>query len=79
MTFADYDFDEGARIHEHHHREEEVYHVLEGEVEICVGGTPHLARPGLATIVPADTTHSVTALTSGRLMIVDYPSIPDLD
>ena len=78
MTFAHYDFDEGARIHEHHHGEEEVYHVLEGQVEITIAGTRHIAEPGLAAIVPADTAHSVRALTSGRLMIVDYPSIPDL-
>jgi quercetin dioxygenase-like cupin family protein len=78
MTFAHYDFDQGARIHEHHHGEEEVYQVLEGQVEITIAGRTHIAEPGLAAIVPADTLHSVVALTSGRLMIVDFPAIPTL-
>lgn len=78
MTFAHYDFDAGASIHEHRHREEEVYQVLEGQVEITIGDQSHLAEPGVAAIVPADTLHSVKALTNGRLLIVDYPSLPHL-
>ena len=33
MTFAHYDFTSGASIHEHFHPEEEVYEVVEGELE----------------------------------------------
>jgi len=78
MTFAHYDFDAGASIHEHHHGEEEVYQVLEGQVEVTLGGHTYLAKPGLAVIVPADVPHSLRALTNGRLLIVDYPAIPSL-
>jgi quercetin dioxygenase-like cupin family protein len=37
-TFARYEFDAGASIHEHFHPEEEVYEVVEGELEIRIGG-----------------------------------------
>lgn len=78
MTFAHYDFDAGAEIHEHHHPEEEVYEVLAGEIEIVIDGERHIARPGLAAIVPADVRHFVRALTDGRLIVIDHPARPEL-
>jgi len=77
MTFAHYEFDRGASIHEHFHPEEEVYEVLEGALEITIDGTPHAARPGLVAIVPANARHSVKALTNGRLIVIDQPARRD--
>jgi quercetin dioxygenase-like cupin family protein len=73
MTFAHYDFKRGASIHEHFHPEEEVYEVIDGELEITIDGVAQIARPGIVAIVPADTRHSVKALTDGRAIIVDHP------
>jgi hypothetical protein len=33
MTFAHYDFKRGSSVHEHSHPQEEVYEVIEGELE----------------------------------------------
>jgi unsaturated pyranuronate lyase len=73
MTFAHYEFVRGASIHEHFHPQEEVYEVIEGELEITIEGTAQIARTGLVAIVPSGTRHSVRALTDGRAIIVDYP------
>ena len=78
MTFAHYEFDRDATIHEHFHPEEEVYEVLEGELEITIDGVPHAARPGLVAIVPASARHLVRALTDGRVIVVDHPARPEL-
>jgi len=78
MTFAHYEFDRDASIHEHFHPEEEVYEVVEGELELTVDGETCIAKPGLVAIVPANVTHSVKALTNGRVIIIDHPSRPDL-
>lgn len=77
MTFAHYDFARGASIHEHFHPQEEVYEVIEGELELTIDGVAHLARPGLVAIVPSGVRHSVKALTDGRAIIVDYPARPE--
>jgi quercetin dioxygenase-like cupin family protein len=77
MTFAHYDFERGSSIHEHFHDEEEVYEVIEGELEIIVDGVPQIARPGLVAIVPANVRHAVKALTDGRVIVVDHPARPD--
>ncbi|MCU1241379.1 MAG: hypothetical protein JWO71_2105 [Candidatus Acidoferrum typicum] len=73
MTFAHYDFARGSSIHEHHHPQEEVYEVIEGELEVTIDGTARIARAGVVAIVPSNMRHSVKALTDGRAIIVDYP------
>lgn len=73
MTFAHYDFTQGASIHEHFHTQEEVYEVIAGELEITIGGVSGIARPGTVAIVPANIPHSIKALTDGRAIVIDYP------
>src|SRR5580693_4155248 len=74
MTFAHYNFKRGASIHEHFHPQEEVYEVIEGELEVTIDGVAQIAGAGLVAIVPADARHSVKALTDGRAIIVDHPA-----
>jgi quercetin dioxygenase-like cupin family protein len=74
MTFAHYDFKRGASIHEHFHPQEEVYEVIEGELEITIDGVAQIAGPGLVAIVPANARHSAKAITDGRAIVVDYPA-----
>jgi quercetin dioxygenase-like cupin family protein len=78
MTFAHYDFTRGASIHEHFHPQEEVYEVIEGELEVTIDGVSQIARPGMVAIVPGNARHSVKALTGGRAIIVDYPRRPEV-
>ena len=77
MTFAHYDFKKGASIHEHFHPEEEVYEVIEGELELTIDGVAQIARAGVVAIVPGNARHSVRALTDGRAIIVDHPRRAD--
>jgi quercetin dioxygenase-like cupin family protein len=73
MTFAHYDFKRGSSIHEHFHPQEEVYEVIQGELELTIDGVKQIARPGVVGIVPSNVPHSVKALSDGRAIIVDYP------
>jgi quercetin dioxygenase-like cupin family protein len=77
MTFAHYEFTAGATVHEHSHPQEEVWQVVEGELEIDVGGDVRIAGPGVAAIVLPNVRHAVKALTNGRAIVVDYPLRPD--
>ncbi len=77
MTFAHYEFTRGAAIHEHFHPEEEVYHVIEGELEVTIDGVTQVARKDIVAIVPGNVRHSVKALSDGRVIIVDYPRRPE--
>jgi quercetin dioxygenase-like cupin family protein len=79
MTFAHYEFVRGSTIHEHFHPQEEVYEVIEGELELTIDGVAQIARAGMVGIVPSNVRHSVKALTDGRAIIVDYPVRRDFD
>src|ERR1700688_3322723 len=73
MTFAHYEFDAGSSIHEHAHPQEEVWQIIEGELEITIGGIAKRAGPGFVGIVPPDARHAVRALTNGKAIVTDYP------
>jgi quercetin dioxygenase-like cupin family protein len=77
MTFAHYEFTAGSSIHAHFHPEEEIYEVLEGELEVTINGESEIVKPGVVAIVPPNVLHSVRALTDGRLIVVDHPARPD--
>ena len=78
MTFGRWDFDAEASIHEHSHPQEEVWHVLEGELEITVDGVTVLAGAGGVAIVPPNAPHAVRATRDGRALVVDHPLRPVL-
>src|ERR1700721_3244407 len=77
MTFAHYGFIPGSSIYEHFHPQEEVYEVIEGELEVTIDGVAQIARAGIVAIVPGNVPHSVKALTDGRAIIIDYPRSPN--
>ncbi|MGA9723065.1 MAG: cupin domain-containing protein [Candidatus Binatus sp.] len=68
----------GSSIYEHSHPNEEVWNVIDGHLEVTIGGKTQVAGPGCVAIVPPDTTHFVKALTDGRAIVVDYPLRRDM-
>jgi quercetin dioxygenase-like cupin family protein len=79
MTFAHYDFQRGSSIHEHFHPQEEVYEVIEGQLEVTIDGTSEIARAGVVAVVPSNARHSVKAITDGKAIIVDFPRRPEFE
>ncbi len=73
MSFAHYEFTRGASIHEHPHLQEEVYEVIEGELELTIDGITQKGTAGLVGIVPSNVRHFVQALSDGKAIIGDYP------
>src|SRR5215471_7503157 len=73
MIFAHFDFDAGSEIHEHCHSNEEVWTVLEGELEVTIGAERIVVTPGLVAVVPPFVAHSVRAITDGKVIVTDFP------
>src|SRR5262245_28318135 len=78
MSFAHYTIDAGSSIHRHHHPNEEVWLVLEGELEVTVGGDCQKAGPGAVAVVPPDVPHEVRALAASRAVVANHPVRHDL-
>jgi quercetin dioxygenase-like cupin family protein len=77
MTMGHREFDAGSEVGEHAHPQEEVWEVIEGELELTVDGATAIARPGLVAVVPPNSPHSVRALSDGKAIVVDHPRRPD--
>lgn len=74
MTFAYYDIEPDAvDLHEHEHPQEEVWHILDGELAVTVDGEEHVAGPGCAVIVPPSVRHSARVVGRCRAIVVDTP------
>lgn len=73
MTFAYYTVEADASIHEHHHPNDEVWNVIERQLEITVAGVTELVGPGCAVVVPPGAAHSIRALELLRAIVVDHP------
>src|SRR5262245_849843 len=74
LTFALWDVAEGAApLHEHHHEQEEVWNVVEGEIALTVGGVEHVVRAGCAVVVPPDVPHAARPLGPCRAIVTDWP------
>ena len=74
MTFAYYEIDAGATLHAHSHPNEEVWHIIEGELDLALGNETRSLRAGSAAVIPAGTTHAVVAVKKRcRAIVVDHP------
>ena len=73
MTFSYAEVAIGSSVHRHHHPEEEVWNIIEGDVEFTLGEETRVARTGDAVVVPSDVAHAATAISNFRAIIVDYP------
>jgi quercetin dioxygenase-like cupin family protein len=73
MTFAYYEIAADSTVHVHRHEEEEVWHLLDGELEISLSGNTCRLNPGQAVVVPAGEHHGIRALCASRVIVVDHP------
>ncbi len=68
----------GASFPEHRHPHEQTVIVLEGELELRVGGKTHRLTPGTVFAIPGDVPHAGTAIVDTRVLDVFSPPRDDL-
>lgn len=73
MSLVYWDVEEGAKVPEHHHINEQLMQVLEGTFELTVGGQAKVYQAGDFVIIPPNVPHSGKALTPCRLMDIFSP------
>jgi len=62
-------FDAGQGLSEHTAPFDALVQVLEGEVDLTIGGRPVAARAGEAVLMPAGVPHAVTARTAFKMLL----------
>jgi quercetin dioxygenase-like cupin family protein len=68
MTFVYWNIAKDAPLPKHSHEHEQVVHMLEGEFELVVRGTPHRLQKGDVFAIPSNAEHSGIALTDCKIM-----------
>jgi quercetin dioxygenase-like cupin family protein len=68
-TMTLFAFDEGQGLSEHTAPFDAVAHVLEGEAEITIAGTPLTAATGELVLLPANQPHAVHARTRFKMLL----------
>lgn len=62
-------FDEGQELSEHTAPYDALVHVLDGQVEVRISGTPFDLKTGDAIIMPANEPHALRAVTKFKMLL----------
>lgn len=73
MSVAHVRLEKGAVLPEHAHIHEQMTNILEGELEMTVGGETKVCKPGDIIVLESNMPHSARALTECYLIDVFQP------
>ena len=63
MTVMHVRIEEGSQLPEHSHVHEQVTNIIEGTLEMTVGGNTYTCGPGTCMVIPSNVVHSAKAIT----------------
>ncbi len=63
----------GGVLPEHHHINQQVTNILEGELEMTVDGNITILKSGMVAVIPSNVKHSAVALTDCKIIDVFQP------
>ena len=70
LTIAYWNFEPDALLPEHHHPQEQICHVIEGEFELTINGNTERLYPGKIAVIPPNALHSGVSITRCRVIDV---------
>ena len=65
--------DKGSVLPEHSHIHEQITYILEGQLDMMIGGQPFALTAGMFHIIPSNTLHSAVAATDCKVIDVFSP------
>jgi quercetin dioxygenase-like cupin family protein len=68
MTLSFVDIQPGAQLPEHSHPHEQITYLIEGELEMVIGGEKMLLTPGMIHVIPGNVPHSAVARTFVKVL-----------
>ena len=73
MTFGYVEIKAGSDLPAHHHVHEQITYIIEGELEMTIGGKVCLLSTGMYYVIPSNTPHSAIAKTDCKVIDVFNP------
>ena len=62
-TFGYVEIKKGSIVPEHHHQQEQITYILEGQLNMVIGGKPYSLTAGSYFIIHSNVPHSAVAIT----------------
>lgn len=59
---------QGAVLKEHQHVHEQITYIIEGQLDMIIGGTPCSLTAGMCYVIPSNTPHSAKAVTDCKVI-----------
>ena len=66
-TIGFVEIEKGAILPMHSHFHEQTTQIIEGKLEMTIGGETKVLEPGMFTIIPSNVLHSAVALTNCKV------------
>jgi len=76
-TVTIWDIKEGSILETHQHMHEQITYVMEGELEMVIGGEPFLFTAGMVHVIPSNIPHSAIARTNVKVIDFFSPARDD--
>lgn len=73
MTLSLVDIKVGHHLPEHRHPHEQITYILEGSLEMMIGGEKMLLTAGMVHVIPGNTPHSAYAPVDCRVLDAFHP------
>lgn len=73
MTLSFVDIKKGSILPEHKHPHEQITYILEGELEMTIGGEKMLLTTGMVHVIPGNTPHGAIAHTDVKVLDAFHP------
>ena len=73
QTFGFVEIKKGSALPEHHHVHEQITYIIEGQLNMVIGGEPCPLTAGMFHVIPSNTPHSAIAITDCKVIDVFSP------
>jgi len=77
MTFGFVELKAGSNVPLHHHIHEQTTYIIEGQLDMVIGGEPCPLKAGMYHIIPSNIPHSAIAKTDCKVIDVFSPARED--
>lgn len=73
MTLGLVEIKKGSQLAQHHHPHEQITYIIEGQLDMVIGGVPCLLTAGMYYVIPSNVPHGATAITDCKVIDVFNP------
>jgi quercetin dioxygenase-like cupin family protein len=67
-TFGYVELDKGSSVPLHHHINEQITYIIEGQLDMIIGGVACSLTAGMYHVIPSNMPHSAIAITDCKLI-----------